>query len=318
MKPDHLKQFKETTIYWIRKFFYINMQSLTIFTNFTIRPFVALKCSLPHMAEAVILGVIHKLETSLVEMPSTTSYSIHINQILKEVTDELRMLLDVSRDNRLGEGSRLNYLAADVVEITSELCTLSNIESTRDWLRETRMQMINLGVKWESLMINSSENLGKDEDEEDVVGLEEDVDVLLRRAILNKEEEGLSSLLVKGMAGIGKTTLARQVYNHAAVERRAWLRLSSDLTNKEALMKLIQQVVGSEELQRDSLLEKMEHADNPSLQQMLHQHLQGMSYFIVLDNLPKPTHCLNSILRGLPDEGMIFTQFSILYPKSNM
>ncbi|XP_047953645.1 disease resistance protein RPH8A-like [Salvia hispanica] len=100
------------------------------------------------------------------------------------------------------------------------------------------------------------------------------------------------------MIGIGKTTLARQLYKavKGQFQRRAWVCLSSDTSNKEILMKLIQQMaVGYAE--RDLSLEEM---DEESLQNMLRQHLEGFSYFIVLDNVSEETELKYMIWKCLP------------------
>ncbi|XP_057802879.1 probable disease resistance protein At1g58390 [Salvia miltiorrhiza] len=84
---------------------------------------------------------------------------------------------------------------------------------------------------------------------------------------------------------------------------RIWRKLGSSFSPVNEVsneLKLVQ-VVDSEEMERDSLLEKMEHADNPSLREMLHQYLQGRQYLIVLDDLPKRIR-LQSILGALPYE----------------
>ncbi|XP_042008876.1 probable disease resistance protein At1g58602 [Salvia splendens] len=138
----------------------------------------------------------------------------------------------------------------------------------------------------------------KEEDEdEEVVGLEENVKQLLDRAIL-KNFDHLQIFLIKGMIGIGKTTLARQLYKAGAgpFQCHAWVRISSDTTNREILMKLIKQMVGRY-AKPDPPLDEM---DNRSLLRMLHGHLRlNNSYFIVSDNMLEETD-LKYILKGLP------------------
>lgn len=81
------------------------------------------------------------------------------------------------------------------------------------------------------MMGRRSENVGE-EDEEGVVGWDEDVKLMLGTSILN-DGQGLSTSLITGMVGIGKTTLARKLYNQKSVaqrfKRRAWVCVSSEL-----------------------------------------------------------------------------------------
>ncbi|XP_057801865.1 putative disease resistance protein At1g58400 isoform X2 [Salvia miltiorrhiza] len=266
------------------------------------------------MAEARILSMMRKLECRLarsnclnicMRLTCFPDDSIGVRKWIDEeqteMINELRMIVDIMRDNKLEEGRRLDYLVCDVAEMVQVALVCEyhfQVRQTLTWIREIKKHLLKLGVE------TDSGNVGEDEDE-DVVGLVDAVEKLLRTRILN-EEISRSTLLLKGMSGIGKTLLARQLYNHSDVvarfDRRAWVCVTH-LTIKEILMKLIQQVVKSEELERrDSLLEKMERADNRSLQEMLHRYLQGMRYLIVLDDLPKRMY-LRSILEALPREG---------------
>lgn len=226
------------------------------------------------------------------------------------IIHELRMIEDLLRDKKMEEGSRLNYLIDDIVEMASYAVSIikinrvnwntfpiTDVQYIRSWLAEAKPR---LGV-------DGMENVGDDEDvdDEDLVGLEKDVKLLLRKAVLNEPEFYLRTSLITGMVGIGKTALAGQLYSHSDVvgrfERRAWVRVSPGVTHKEILMKLIQQLGDSQEqLQGDSSLEKM---DNDSLKQMLHQHLEGTRYLIVLDDLPKLFQ-MRFLFRALPYDGM--------------
>ncbi|XP_047949725.1 disease resistance protein RPP13-like, partial [Salvia hispanica] len=253
------------------------------------------------MSEAIILGAIRKLETVLVENPTINT---HHEWVLKEIISELRTMLAFLKDEESRERTRLSYLLADFAEMAQVIADLTRDfghyfyyfedKKSLDLLRKMKMRMMEFGV---GEAVSGSQSAGE---EGVVVGLEKDVQQLIGRVILN-ENTGLVTSCIKGMLGVGKTALARQVYNHPAIvgkfKHRAWISISSYTSVKEVLVELIQQLV---ELDGDSLL--AEEMDNRSLQKMLLQHLQGKTYFIVLDNL-LPEMRLQSILDGLPDKG---------------
>ncbi|XP_047950485.1 probable disease resistance protein At1g58602 [Salvia hispanica] len=242
------------------------------------------------MAEATVIGMIQDLEI-LHRTGSNDRAFIGIK------IKELNEMLDFLREFSMEERSRLKYLTADLVELAQDVMDEKFRVMTRealikysfsfnphpklkrlhDEIKVIRMRMINFGV--------DEKNIGDEEGEEEevAVGLEKDVKKLLDKAIFRKSNR-LRSFCIKGMIGIGKTTLARQVYKAGAsqFQRHAWVSISRGTSRKEILMKLIQQMVVGYE--RGPSLDEM---DNRSLQQML--HLQGLSFFIVLDNIQEVT-----------------------------
>lgn len=270
-------------------------------------------------AEAEISSVIENLDNFLIE--KRTDVDGYTMDHIERVRNELRLILDFLNDKILEEGSSLKYWVSDAVEIAHDAHQF--IHDTDPWryfelsrqfkpicraIRETRKRILRLGVEGPNSTLTSS-SLGGDEYV--VVGLEEDAQSLLGKSIFPFEGRGLSTICIVGMAGVGKTTLARKMYDHAAAvdryDRRVWVSLSGELSNKEVLMRLIRQVVDSKDRSHEELsLEKM---DNGSLQRMLHQHLQGKQFLIVLDNVGEIPYS-RSIFKALPREGM-FT-FSLI------
>ncbi|XP_011077058.1 putative disease resistance protein At1g50180 isoform X1 [Sesamum indicum] len=135
-----------------------------------------------------------------------------------------------------------------------------------------------------------------------LVGLERDVEKLIERAVLEKWE-GLSVATIVGMGGIGKSTLAREVYNHAAVatrfDCRAWAVVSREFNPREIIKSLMLQLV-KQEKQRE-MLEIMEKSDLQNVKNMLHQELEGKRYFVVVDDVWQD-EAWESLAPAFPDE----------------
>lgn len=97
--------------------------------------------------------------------------------------------------------------------------------------------------------------------DEHLVGIEADVEKLLRESVLD-EKRGLSIAVIEGMGGIGKSTFAREVYNHSDVvaadrfECRDWVVVSSEFTPLETLKHLILEMPGSDKQKLRELEER--------------------------------------------------------------
>ncbi|XP_047954564.1 disease resistance protein RPP13-like [Salvia hispanica] len=239
------------------------------------------------MAEAVILSMIQKLEKCLENNWTKRMLTFaHIKSIINEIGD----IVDIVRDKKFGEGRRLSFLVSDLVHMAHDALDLYKNDKTSElyfmamWIGEIKMRMLKLGVDGAE---SNSENVDEDNV---VVGLDKHIEMVLRTMIFYTQKYR-PLLLIKGMSGIGKTTLAREIYNHADVVKRfryrAWVCVSNVLTLKEIIIKLLLQVqvaVDGESLHTFSSLEEI---DNQTLLYMLHKHLQGLPHLIVFNDLPK-------------------------------
>ncbi|KAJ0007999.1 hypothetical protein Pint_29196 [Pistacia integerrima] len=121
--------------------------------------------------------------------------------------------------------------------------------------------------------------------EEDIVGFDSEFSEL-SRLILTREKLLIS---VVGVAGSGKTTLVKRVYNHSEIKKifhnRAWVCVSPDFKEKNLLVQILKQVTEVRDEEK-SPLEKF--------QEKLRNLLNTQRYLIVLDDVHTPAMSFQS------------------------
>ncbi|XP_011071935.1 putative late blight resistance protein homolog R1A-3 [Sesamum indicum] len=108
-----------------------------------------------------------------------------------------------------------------------------------------------------------------------MVGFEEGL--LQIMDVLTSDESNLQILPIVGMGGIGKTTLARNVFNNPYIINRfdilTWITISQEYSMKEILLGLL----------NDGSIK--ERAEIEELEALLYQRLFGRKYLIVMDDI---------------------------------
>ncbi|KAL3833073.1 hypothetical protein ACJIZ3_007809 [Penstemon smallii] len=178
-------------------------------------------------------------------------------------------------------------------EIESIRVRLTGIEKSRQTYRiqnlESTTTLRSVGhIRWSLLFIICLKQ------SKGIVGLEEDVELLLQRASL-QDNRSLS----------GKTTLAKMVYNHPRIivefERRAWVCVSKEFNPKEVIKEIVLQLLDPLE-DKLKVLEILDKQQVPLLYHLLHERLQGKRYFIILDDVWEQG-VWESLASAFPDEG---------------
>ncbi|KAK9178246.1 hypothetical protein WN943_027436 [Citrus x changshan-huyou] len=136
--------------------------------------------------------------------------------------------------------------------------------------------------------VRPSDIIGRDEDREKIIEL------LMQTS--DGESETVSVIPIVGIGGLGKTALAKLVYNDQRVEEhfelKIWICVSEDFGERQIMTKIIKSITGPN--QGD--------LDTEQLQQIMRSCLNGKRYLFVMDDVwnedPKVWDELKSLLWG--------------------
>ncbi|XP_031113781.1 disease resistance protein RPP13-like [Ipomoea triloba] len=128
--------------------------------------------------------------------------------------------------------------------------------------------------------------------ENKMVGKDEEFKII-KKMLIQHSSTNREIVLIKGMGGIGKTTLARQIYRDQKIashfDMRAWGVASQHYNKRQMLLALLNSMGFAE-------------SSNDDLETKLYQRLKGQRYLVVIDDVWS-NGAWNDVQRCFPDDG---------------
>ncbi|KAK7295634.1 hypothetical protein RJT34_18545 [Clitoria ternatea] len=243
------------------------------------------------------------------------------NQFVKELMNQIRDVAhkaedavdiytaNVSRHRQRNMLSKLFHMKKHVMVLHEVDAEIEKIKKSINeiYINKERYDITNDSNSEEVAAAESLRERRKDVEEKEVVGLVDD-----SRVVIEKLDDGDSDLKVVsiiGMGGLGKTTLARKIYNSNLVNNlfpfRVWGYVSNDYRPQELFLSFLRCLLSKFEY--DALFKKKEDEDEAiamseeKLKKKLEECLKGKKYLIVLDDIWK-TEVWDAVKSAFPDD----------------
>ncbi|CAI9090026.1 OLC1v1024709C1 [Oldenlandia corymbosa var. corymbosa] len=143
---------------------------------------------------------------------------------------------------------------------------------------------IRLAINWQPQQHQQLGELSSFVDVDDVVGMDEDQEILSKWLIENDTRRTVVSVV--GMGGLGKTTLVTKVFNDQLIklhfDSSAWISVSQNHEVEDLLRTMLKEFLKTEQAMSPGNLGSMKYRQ---LMEMLLEYLRCRRYLVVLDDV---------------------------------
>ncbi|XP_027096733.2 putative late blight resistance protein homolog R1B-16 [Coffea arabica] len=221
-----------------------------------------------------------------------------IKSVVYDAEDAIETyIVRVSLQKRRSSISRALHAVDDASELRRGR---KQIEKVTKYVRDIYKNMVPLGI--ESMQIVEASSTGPKREkivmveEENVIGLEDESQKMID--LLTRGPRRLQVISIVGMFGLGKTTLARKIFNDSKVaynfHLRAFVNVSQEYNRREVLLRILNSF--------GHVTEERKKMPDEDLAQLINMQLKKMRYLIVLDDV-WTTEAWDDLKRAFPDDG---------------
>ena len=163
------------------------------------------------------------------------------------------------------------------------ICNFDKVKTIKQLLDEIVNDVVDFGLRME--LVNSIPKISLDMNidsllDEEVVGRKHDIKKIVNLLINSSNQQVISVLPIVGMAGLGKTTLAKHVYKHKLIKKHfdalAWVNVGKNFDVEEILRKMLKSL-------RENL--SFREIDDEKVHQICAKILGAKKYLLILDDV---------------------------------